>query len=256
MKISWVTASGTGRPVMKMQSRDIIYVGIQLSVVPPPDIAPDKTVLIQQAFLTEGLTYQHVHHASSRIAVIRDEPSPFQLVVGHMDSPLGQVSIEAPLQRTGLALFVKEAEAALRAFGHVWRPELLQFVQVDATLRELYETTREHAFQEVWETVLGQPASRLQQFGQPIRGGGLRLVMDPIPRQDEPRQIEVRIESFLNDTRKLFIETRMSWLPPLSAREDNRVRERLESLDAYVQTHVTKFLESNHAAGTQDQSLR
>jgi hypothetical protein len=138
-------------------------------------------------------------------------------------------------------LFIKEAEAAIEAYESVWPSPNRQIVHADATIRQLYETTSQHAFQELWENRLGQSAQTLSVFGRPIRGGGLRFVMDPVA-EDLPVQIEVKIESFLRDTTKIFVETQFTWPIPSAPQSPFNLRERIEKMDSYIETHVQSFI--------------
>jgi hypothetical protein len=141
-------------------------------------------------------------------------------------------------------LFIAETEAVAKAFQIVWPAEKRQLIGADATIRELHETSDDHAFKEIWETRLGQPASSLLAFDKPIRGGGLRFVLDPIPEEEDPVQVEIKIESFFQNTNKIYLETIFRWLHPSGTFD---VRERLSRMNEYINLHIMKFLrgESN-----------
>ncbi|MCL4554712.1 MAG: hypothetical protein M1565_06230 [Actinobacteria bacterium] len=99
-------------------------------------------------------------------------------------------------------------DLAVGAFEESWgSPQ--QIVSKDVTLRYLYSISGSHAFQYLWEERLGQSDSDLAGLGGAVLGGGLRFVM---PRTPGRRcQIELKIESFLRDSEKLFIETVFTW---------------------------------------------
>src|SRR5574341_249480 len=78
-------------------------------------------------------------------------------------------------------------------------------------------------------------------FGRPIRGGGLRFVMDPV-NEELPAQIEVKVESFLSDTTKVFVETQFTWPIPAAPGTSFNVCERIESMDSYIEAHVQPFI--------------
>jgi len=159
-----------------------------------------------------------------------------------LEPQVGQILVVAPNPKGSLNLFIQEMEAALKAFEAVWPAQNRQVIKSDATLRELHETTSQHAFQELWEKRLGQPTQSLAVFERPIRGGGLRFVMDPIPNEDEPVQIEVKIESFLGDTSKIFVETQFIWLKPTAPGTPIEPGERLSQMNAYIEKQVHRFL--------------
>jgi hypothetical protein len=105
----------------------------------------------------------------------------------------------------------------------------------------LYETSAEHAFQELWEMRLRQPPDSLAVLGRPVLGGGLRFVMPPQPDDPEPVQIEVKIESFLRDTKKIFVETQFAWPSPMSPGAPFPVN-RLEQVNKYIEESVISFI--------------
>lgn len=68
--------------------------------------------------------------------------------------------------------------------------------------------------------------------------------MPPVKDDEEPLQIEVKIESFLRESKKMFIETLLLWpkprlLPP-DARFDPELR--LKSVEDYAVTKVCDFI--------------
>ena len=180
---------------MKTQSRVIIHAGINFLSIPVPLVVPQTLLAFQQAVMAQGLEYNRVEAPKNTISLLRDTPYPLQVSVSAQESQVGQLLIITPQPKGSLDLFIKEAEAAVQAYEFVWPAPNRQIVRADATIRDLYETTSQHAFQELWENRLGQPSQALSAFGRPIRGGGLRFVMDPVA-EDLPVQIEVKIELF------------------------------------------------------------
>jgi len=226
---------------MKTQSRVIIHAGINFMSAPAPLISQQTLLLFQQAVMTQGLEYQRVETAKNTISLFRESPSPLQILVASNEAQMGQLLITAPQPKGPLDLFIKEAEAAIQAYESVWQAPNRQLIHVDSTIRQLYETTSPHAFQELWESRLGQSSQALSVFGRPIRGGGLRFVMDPVA-EELPAQIEVKIESFLADTTKIFVEMQFTWPVPAIAQASFSVKERIEAMNNYIETHVQPFL--------------
>lgn len=228
---------------MKTQSRVIVHAGINFVSVPVPLVVPKTLLAFQQAAMSYGLEYSRVESPKNTISLFRDVPSPLQITVLSHESQVGQLIILAPQHKGSLVLdlFIKEAEAAVQAYETVWAVPVRQIIQADATIRELYETTSEHAFQELWENRLGQSSQALSTFGRPIRGGGLRFVMDPV-QEDLPVQIEVKIESFLRDTTKIFVETQFTWPVPSIPQSPFNVRERIEKMNSYIESSVQPFI--------------
>ncbi len=226
---------------MKTQSRVIVHAGINFISIPVPLIVPQTLLAFQQAVMTHGLEYNRVEAPKNTISLLRDTPYPLQITVSAHESQVGQLLILTPQPKGSLDLFIKEVEAAIRAYESVWIAPNRQIVHADATIRQLYETTSQHAFQELWESRLGQSSQALSAFGRPVRGGGLRFVMDPVA-EDLPSQIEVKIESFLLDTTKIFVETQFTWPVPSAPQSPFSVRERIEKMNSYIEANVQTFI--------------
>lgn len=225
---------------MKTQSRVIIHVGINFISAPAPLVTQQTLLQLQQAVMTQGLEYNRVEALKNTISLFRDAPSPLQISVTS-EAQMGQFLIVAPQPKSPLDLFIKDAEAAIQAYESVWQATNRQIIHADATIRQLYETTSQHAFQELWESRLGQPPQALSVFGRPIRGGGLRFVMDPIA-EELPAQIEVKVESLLSDTTKIFVETQFTWHIPSVPQTSFNVKERIETMNSYIEAHVQPFI--------------
>lgn len=225
---------------MKTQSRVIVHAGINFISIPVPLIIPQTLLAFQQAVMAHGLEYNRVDAPKNSISLLRDVPYPLQITVSAQEAQVGQLLILTPQPKGSLDLFIKEAEAAIQAYESVWTVPNRQIIHADATIRQLYETTSQHAFQELWESRLGQSSQALSAFGRPVRGGGLRFVMDPVT-EDLPAQIEVKIESFLLDTTKIFVETQFTWPVPTPQSLFN-VRERVEKMNSYIESNVQPFI--------------
>ena len=218
----------------------VIHTGINFITIPVPIITHQSYLAFQQAILANGLEYVRAENPKGRIILTREAPSPLQIVVSLLDQ-VGQILIVAQPKRS-LELFIQEAEAAIEAFKTVWPEQYRQIITSEGTIRQLYETTSEHAFQELWENRLGQPTQSLATFERPIRGGGLRFVMDPLPDDDKPTRIEIKIESFLRDTTKIFVETQFVWPKATIPGTPFNVRERLGQINSYSEKQVYAFL--------------
>lgn len=137
--------------------------------------------------------------------------------------------------------FIQEAEQVIEAFEETWPVPQRQIIRRDVSLKCLYETTGDHAFQELWEERLGQSQDSLSAFGRPVLGGGLRFVMPPQP--SDPAQVEVKIESYLIDTRKMYVETQFVWSKPMPPGASFDPRDRLTEVDAYITDQVHSFIQ-------------
>jgi hypothetical protein len=226
---------------MKINSRLVIHTGINFLTIPMPIVSRSTYLAFQQAVFENGLEFIRAENPQNRIVLTRETPSVLQITINTLEPQMGQILVVAPQPKGSMELFIQESESAISAFEKVWPAQNRQIIKADATIRELYETTYQHAFQELWEKRLGQSSQALAPFGRPIRGGGLRFVMDPI-QEEMPAQIEVKIESFLQDTKKIFVETQFTWPIPTTQGAPFDVRERLTRMNAYIENQVSSFM--------------
>lgn len=227
---------------MNPESRMTIHMGVNFVVSPPPTIDMDRNLDFQQSLVGEGIDFAKVGFKEGELSVIREVPTFLQVRVAALGPPTGQLLILAPNPQRSLGLFAKEAEAVVRAFDSTWPEKNRQVIRCDATLRDLYEASGEHAFKELWETRLAQSPDSLAVLGRPVLGGGLRFVMPPRAHDPEPVQIEVKIESFLKDTKKIYVETQFTWPAPRPPGAAVDPQNRLKQVDAYVENEVISFI--------------
>jgi len=212
--------------------------GISFIASPPPIIDKQSYLEFQRSLISRGIEFTTATNPEHHIQVVREAPTPLQVSVRVLvPAPLGQLLVVASHPARPLDAFVEEVEEIVEAHKDTWPTAQRQLIKCDATLRDLYETENERAFEELWERWLGQSRDSLAILGEPVLGGGLRFVM-PAMRLDEP-QIEVKIESYLRDSSKFFIETQFSWPQP---GEDLEPRERLTKLNRYVEEKVLAFI--------------
>ena len=228
---------------MNTDSRQTIHIGINFVFSPLPTIDAQSKVRFQQSLLTSGIDFARTDSKEREVFVLRETPSRLEIrVVAMPGAPVGQLLVVSPDPKTELELFAKDAEAIVEAFEATWPAQNRQIISTDVTLRDLYEATGEHAFQELWEKRLKQAPTSLARLGHPVLGGGLRFVMPPRAEDPEPVQIEVKIESFLQDTKKIFVETQFVWPSPKAPGAPFGIKERLQQVDRYVEDNVELFI--------------
>lgn len=227
---------------MKPQSRHIIHLGINFVIYPCPTISPQTALAFQGSILSQGLEFTNVSVPENKIIIFRESPTTLEISVIAIGPQVGQLVIVAPNPKRSLELFIQEAEAVIEAFTGTWPALNRQVIKSDATIRALYETTSEHAFKELWENILKQPSQALQVFEHPVRGGGLRFVLEPTPGDPDPAMIELKIESFLNDTSKLFVETQFTWPNPSLPGTPFNVSDRLFGMNQFIEKQVHAFI--------------
>lgn len=223
-------------------SREIIHMGINYVISPAPVINKRIQLDFQNSLLDQGIDFARVAINEQEILVAREAPTSLEIkVIAVPAAPVGQLLVVAPFPNRDLSMFAEEVKAITNAFDSTWPAKNRQIISSDATLRDLYETSGEHAFQELWEIRLGQSSDALNMLGRPVLGGGLRFVMPPQPDDLEPIGIEVKIESFLRDTRKIFVETQFTWQPMPAGAVFDPVK-RLNQINQYVEEKVIPFI--------------
>lgn len=225
---------------MNINSGILLHMGINYVVAPPPQIDQRRFLAFQTALLDKGIDYGEAKYTERDISLTRTEPS-LQVRIVIPEARVGQLLIVAPKSGEGIDLFGMQAEEIVEAFGGTW-PDVRQVVASDCTLRYLYQSDQNHAFQEIWEQRLNQSAQLLEVFGAPVSGGGLRLVIAPSPVEANPAEVDLKIESFLQDPSKVFLEVQYKWpqkQPPDSPFDP---RARLQEVDRFIDEKVLAFM--------------
>ena len=230
---------------MKIDHQKFIHLGINFLTAPRPILTQQKMLEFQQAIINNGLEFSRVEQNPEVINIIRDSISPLTIRVISTNQPLGQIIVIAEFPKSPLNLFVEEACSAIDAFNDVWGSDKRQVLGGDTTLRELIETTSQHAFQELLEERLEQNAKALAIFERPIRGGGLRFVLDPKPDDLHSSQLEVKIESYLQDSTKIYVEVQSRW-QSFEPQSDFDVKNRLDEVQTFLGEKVHKFLSGDN----------
>ncbi|MFQ5611267.1 MAG: hypothetical protein ACE5H9_03950 [Anaerolineae bacterium] len=223
----------------------LLHIGINYVITPPPEINKGKLLSFQQAMIDTGIDFDNVENGSREIVLLKKTPSLQIRVIAAPDAPVGQLLVVAPHPHRTPEDFGREAEAIVRAFHNTWRTPR-QILSCDSTIRYLYEASEEHAFKELWETRLGQSQDALAVFGRRVLGGGIRFVMPPEIGEEVPTQIEVKIESFLRDTKKIFIEVEFKWPQPKPPGTPFEPKRLIALVDNYIEDQVRSFMAEGH----------
>jgi hypothetical protein len=223
---------------MRVETRQSYHFGVNFVFAPAPNIDGAHSRRFLEALAQGGLEFTGTSSQPNTFAAQRAQP-PLQVQLMQPGPPVGQLAILAPLPARTLEEFIDEAESVVQAFGQVW-PGDYQVVNRDSTVRHLYAVESDHAFEYLWERRLGLPSDQLAAFGRPILGGGLRLVVPPDPANDESAGIEVKIESLLADSRKLYVDVQLTWPRPSNARM--APRELLEEVQRIATNEVVAFI--------------
>jgi hypothetical protein len=230
---------------MNFASGKLLHIGINYTVAPVSEINEQKEHEFQGHLMQAGLGIRDKRFESNRILASRKEPTPLQIQVETVGPQVAQVLVIAPNPNRAFEVFVEEANAAIGAFKNTWIRQSIQIISSDATIRYLYDSDRDHAFAELWEDKLGMPRDALAVFGRPVSGGGLRFVMPQRENEEDPKRVEVKIESFLRDPKQIFVEVQFVWENPSEgfSVSDFHVAERLKNLESFIENRVHKFME-------------
>jgi hypothetical protein len=229
---------------MKPDSRQIVYLGIHWVFAPPPVINSQTFLKFQQELISHSIEITNTSYNDNLITIVRDQPIHLRIMV---IQPLKQPTGELLIFTEGLSLhfesFVQDTEYIVTAFNECWQLGHRQIISRDVTIRELHETEAQHAFQEIWENRLKQPGDSLATLGGPVLGGGLRFVIPP--QGNIPAQKEIKIESFLRNAHKIFVETQFLWQQPTAQGTPFTPRERLTEVDNYAKNEVYRFIKGD-----------
>jgi len=94
---------------------------------------------------------------------------------------------------------------------------------------------------------------RIARFPRPAKdaaatsGSGMRFVMPPPSSAPTDPVIELKIESLLQDARKLFFEAQFIWQRPRAPGEALEPSARLQQVDDFLKTKVVKFVMEGRA---------
>lgn len=229
---------------MKPDSRQIVYLGIHWIFAPPPVINSQIFLKFQQTLISRSVEITNTSYKDNIITIIREQPVHLRiLVIQPPKQPTGEFLIFAEGPSLHFESFVQDTEYIVTAFDECWQLGRRQIIAGDVTIRELHETEAQHAFQEIWETRLKQPSDSLSTLGGPVLGGGLRFVIPPMGNL--PAQKEIKIESFLRNAHKIFIETQFLWQQSTTQGTPFTPREKLTEVDNYAKNEVYRFIKGD-----------
>ena len=80
---------------------------------------------------------------------------------------------------------------------------------------------------------------------RPVAGGGLRLMMPPHSVEGAaPVSIELRVESFLRETNKMFVETVFTWPQPRIVTEEQgfEAQRLMEEIENFAANELWDFI--------------
>ena len=227
---------------MLVDTRKTIHMAVNFVVTPTPALDADLRLGVQRFLDQADVAYSTVNLTEQALVIQRGKPDRLEIRINQNQPGVGQLMIAAPWPERTLESFVGEAGVIVGLLDTLAPPDKRRLVARAASLRELYDTGGVHAFQEIWESILTQQPEALQSLGRPVRGGGLRFVMPPMAGEDDPATIELKVESYLKDTAKIFIDVRLSWAQPSEVGAVAAPGELLGRVDDFITQTVWSFM--------------
>ncbi len=227
------------------ETKTSVHFHLHYVLAMPWIVSSASAVGFQKALLDHGLEFAQTSARANGFVLTRNQPSHLQVKVDSPGPQLASIGILSANPSYELDMFARDAEAVTSAYRQAWPTQQCQIIRTTAKIHHLYCLT-DHAFKYLWETRLGQKATDFESLGKrPVAGGGLRLLIPPhTSGPEEPRSIEIRMESLLQEPKKMLIETIFVWPKPrpLHEHEGFEPAETLREVDAFATNEVWAFL--------------
>lgn len=191
-------------------SCQLLFAGVNFVFLPPAEVTQERQLGFQSRLIDRKVEFDQSRREGSQVVLLRTLGSRLQVQIINPPAPVGQLLILAEQPQHPFEVVKKEMDEVVAAFEENWG-QRQQIVARDASVRLLFATDDQHAFEYLWEDRLHQSEGALQALGRPVLGGGLRFVMPP---GEEKFQIELKVESFLSDSTKLLLDTQCLWPEP------------------------------------------
>jgi hypothetical protein len=219
----------------------VLHIGINFLLAPTAlSIDTQHELEFRRLLADDQLEFERTERVDQSVKLSASRAEPLEIRVGQAGPQVGQLLIVTPQPTQPFETFYQQTETVCHAFQNVWRVSEQQIINRDACIRYLYQSAAHHAFRFLWEKRLRQNANDMRILDRPVLGGGLRLVMPP--SDGHRTQVEVKIESFLRDSRMLFVELQFAWPFPVTPKEGFRPRELLMEIREYCQRNVVPFI--------------
>jgi hypothetical protein len=228
---------------LNRDSRQSIYFGVAYVLASPWPSDAIERLQFQKTLAEKKFDFPQTYAGSHDFTLVRTEPSALQIKTASLGPQVSSISISSERPVYSLELFGKEADAVCDSYRQIWLKKGCHILRCDATIRHLY-SCKDHAFKYLWEQRLGQNPADFHYLGdRPVLGGGLRLVIPPLKNTgQEPVQIDIKIESFLRESKKMFIETVFGWPQPRALPPDAKFDPQIRLTTAYEYA-VSKVLD-------------
>lgn len=192
-------------------------------------------------FLSDNqIEFARTEKSGQIMKFLAHQSEPLEVVVKQAGPQVSQLLVLAPQPTQPMETIVQQCELICRGFQSVWSLGHAQIINRDACIRYLYQSKGEHAFKYIWEDRLKQDPKDMKKLNRPVLGGGLRFVMPP--NETNKTQAQIKIESFLNDSRMLFVELQFAWPYSATLEDGFKPGEMLTEMQQYCTDNVVPFI--------------
>lgn len=229
---------------MLPETQRSLHLGVNFLIAPIVLTIDTPHDLDLRRFLSDNqIEFARTERVNQGLRLFNQRPEPLEVLVKQAGPQVGQLLILAPQPTQPVESFIQQSEAVCRGFQNVWQHPQAQIINRDACIRYLYQSRGEHAFRFLWEERLRQNPNDIRLLGRPVLGGGLRFVMPPDP--NNRTQVEIKIESFLQNSQMLFVELQFAWPGSVTLEEGFQPRDMLTAVQNYCQTNLIPFISGN-----------
>ena len=227
------------------ETRTSVYYGITFVLARGWVAEKSKTVEFQKSLIDNGLDFSQTNIRGNSFVLTRSGPANLTLKLESAAQQVSSIQIASQNSQGDLEMFIQEAEGVVRAYQQSWPAQQYQLIRSVAKIQHLY-SSQDHAFKYLWEQRLGQSPKDFESLGKrPVAGGGIRLILPPYADQGkDPNSIEIRIESFMQEPRKILVETTSVWPKPVVVKGGDKFNCAgiLRTVQEYATDQVWTFL--------------
>lgn len=235
---------------MDISNKVVSHVSIDLVIAPFTSFDREASLLFQMHLEKKGIAISQANYDDSRLIVQRLDTNPITIEIGlikaldnNPNHNAGIFSIKTTNPGRTLDLIIHEFEEIFNVFLEFWNSKENRVLLNSRVINQYLCTLEtEHSFREIWKTWLKQDEKKLQDFGMPILGGGMRFVM---PQTASDPLKEFKFETYFQETNKLFIEVIFSRTIPQNITGQINLGDMINKIDNYVAKEVTNFLKEN-----------
>ena len=223
-----------------MQTETIKTRGLHVGVRFAPTAALDKIHKQQfQQKSSEGFDWRRQEYADNAWHLVspQSEGDPRSQLKLSLTADL--VNFEDFFPTGPLDLFFDNLRLALGSVAAVFNPRIILASGIVIRLTAQSEENDARIY-------LGQRClkldDRLGPLERPVHAVGLKLVLPPLPGQDQPNwQAEIKIESLIEDVRQLFVEVDARWANP-APWDLETIVDRVRTAHEFASTKVVSLL--------------